>query len=345
MPSSGGRKPTSGLDGGRSGVGVDRQERDRREAGRVVECDVDVDVEGDAVVGHRDRSLVILGPGGDRQVRIAEADSGQLERAEIEARVELIGDRDFLRRCGRRGRVLEVDPVREERECRAGDKGRAVDGVTRWPDLGVGVLGVHGRGCGMVGVVSGDGRASALIRWHRRSLASPDCPECRPMPAVPRDSRPRRHRRRCRRCRRAAGRLLVAGSGEARVGTRVPGATGPAVWPPAVRDAVPPWRARPDPCAVLPVELLVPRWRRRLVAACELGAWCDGMRYKHVVGDESVEDLVRRRGLERGGEGRVFQAEEALERARVVSPSVRPVIAKPSCPLPKPTWLAAVRPK
>ncbi len=121
VPFSGGRKPVSTL-GRKLSAGIDRLERDRQLPGLVVEAGVDDDVERHAVVGHRDRGLIILAARRNRQDGVAEADLGQLEGTQVEVGVERVGDHDLLSGGGGRGGVLEVDLVGEERQGRARDE-------------------------------------------------------------------------------------------------------------------------------------------------------------------------------------------------------------------------------
>ena len=92
---SGGRKPTSGLAGVSSVVGIERRERDREQAGAQVQARVDVDV-------HAERGRRIDSRAVRRQARrhvddvTAEPDRAELERAPIEVRAELLGDDDVV---------------------------------------------------------------------------------------------------------------------------------------------------------------------------------------------------------------------------------------------------------
>ena len=113
---------------------------DRLEAGIYLarvgdQAKFDVHVKRLAVVGHRDRGLIVLGVGRDRDDIVAKADRSELEGFPVQVRVKLIGDHDLLSGGGRRGIVLEIDLV-GQRAGRVDEPLRAVAGGT---ELGVGV--------------------------------------------------------------------------------------------------------------------------------------------------------------------------------------------------------------
>src|SRR5205823_5654453 len=60
---------------------------------------------------HRDHRVVAVQAGGDRDRLVGELDAGQLERAQVEVRIERVGDRDEAGGSRGRGLVLEADFV------------------------------------------------------------------------------------------------------------------------------------------------------------------------------------------------------------------------------------------
>ena len=130
-------------------VRVDRLEYGAEDARGRIQADRDLDHERLAVLGHRHGGRVVLAIRRDDDVRVAEADTGQLERAPVEVRIERVGDHDPLRGGrGRRG-VLEVDLVGEER--------------ARGDEVGWAVAGGAGEGVGILGIDRVDDRRTRLL--------------------------------------------------------------------------------------------------------------------------------------------------------------------------------------
>ena len=128
------------------GVRVDRVEMGIDLARGDIEAQLDLNIEGLAVVGHRDRGREVLAPARDRDVRVAEPDLCELERGPVEVRVELVGDINLLGRGGCGGRVLEVHAIGEGL-IRRDESLRA---VAARADERVGVDGRGGTGAGSV---------------------------------------------------------------------------------------------------------------------------------------------------------------------------------------------------